>query len=491
MHEDIRKLEPQALWNHFADLNAVPRPSKKEERIVRFMVSFGESLGLETLVDEASNVVIRKPASPGMENRKKLVLQGHLDMVHQKNADTLFDFDKEGIHMIREGDWIRAAGTTLGADNGIGVASIMAVLAAKDIAHPPIEALFTVDEETGMTGAKALKGGLLHGDILLNLDTEEDHDLIIGCAGGIDVTATGTCATESTPASYTGVRLIVKGLTGGHSGMDIHLGRGNANKLMNRLLDLGALSFGLRISAIDGGGLRNAIPRESVAIAALPEDRFGTFSKIIDDLAAKLKREYATTDPGLAISIQTVETPEKLIAVDFQYRFLRALYTCPNGIYRMSPDIPGLVQSSNNLARIDLQHGKYTVQCLTRSSVDSEKTDLARAIQSAFELFGATVEFGNEYPGWMPQPNASIVQLMQRLYGEMFGQQPNIAAIHAGLECGIIGTNYPQMDMISFGPNIRGAHSPDEKVQISSVQKFWKYFLATLKNIPTADGKAN
>lgn len=484
MNDTIKQLQPTALWNHFAALNAVPRPSKKEERVIAFMKTFGESLGLDTTEDEAGNVIIRKPATPGMEDRQTVVLQSHLDMVHQKNADTVFDFDQQGIDMYVDGDWVKAKGTTLGADNGIGVASIMAVLSSSDIPHPAIEALFTIDEETGMTGALSLKGGLLKGSILLNLDTEEDTELTIGCAGGVDITGKGTYE-EIAAAGNTAYRISVKGLTGGHSGGDIHLGRGNANKLMNRILFTLDQAAGISIASIDGGSLRNAIPRESVAVIVADQEKEVLIKEQFGLLKAVLVAEYNVTDPGLLLDMETAALPAKTMDKVFQSKLLRALYACPNGIYRMSPGIQGLVQSSNNLARVLIGEGSFSLQCLTRSSVDSEKTDLANAIGGALELMGATVTNTNGYPGWEPRPDAAIVMLMSSLYQEMFGTPAHVNAVHAGLECGILGTNYPDIQMISFGPNIYGAHSPDERVQISSVQKFWKYFLETLHRIPT------
>jgi len=485
MSTEVKNLEPRALWNHFADLNAVPRPSKKEERVIAFMKAFGEGLKLETIVDEVGNVIIRKPASPGMENRVMIVMQSHLDMVHQKNADTDFDFNTQGIQMLVEGDWVKAKGTTLGADNGIGVATIMAVLASNDIVHPPIEALFTIDEETGMTGAMELKGGLLKGEIMLNLDTEDDRELTIGCAGGVDVTATGDYEAQAVSENISTYRLSVKGLNGGHSGMDIHKGLGNANKLMNRLLHQAAEEFGLRIAEIDGGSLRNAIPRESFAEVGIPTSNEEGFTYFIETETATLKAEYRSTDPDLEVILEASTAGSgNYLPVEFQGQLLRAIYACPNGIYRMSPEIEDLVQTSNNLARVLVKNGEYKILCLTRSSVDSEKMDMAKAIRSTFELIGAYVNFDGSYPGWTPRPNARIVALMSKLYEQQFSEQPDVNACHAGLECGILGTNYPEIEMISFGPNIRGAHSPDEKVQISSVQKFWAYLLETLKQIP-------
>ena len=486
MGEAIRQLEPKALWNHFADLNAVPRPSKKEERVIQFAKSFGELLNLPTQVDAVGNVIIKKPASIGMENRQTVVLQSHLDMVHQKNADTVFDFDKQGIEMYIDGDWVKAKGTTLGADNGIGVAAIMALLASTDIAHPPIEALFTIDEETGMTGAKGLVGGLLNGTILLNLDTEDDDELTIGCAGGIDVTCTGEYLQEK-PKGDLSLKISIKGLTGGHSGVDIQKGRANANKLMNRLLWELSKDFSIEIATIDGGSLRNAIPRESVAEIVLDKKKHNELKEAVTKFEKTIKAEHSFTDASLEVKLENTVAVRNVMNADFQYKFLRSMYACPNGIYRMTPEIEGLVQTSNNIAKVLVKEGKFSVQCLTRSSVDTEKTDLANAITSAFELIGASIEFGGNYPGWEPKPDAPIIKIMSELYEELFKGKAHVNAVHAGLECGIIGTNYPDMQMISFGPNIYGAHSPDERAQISSVQKFWIYLLATLKKIPVTE----
>ena len=484
MNDPLRELEPNALWNHFADLNAIPRPSKKEQRVIAFIKAFGESLQLPCSVDEAGNVIIKKPASIGMEYKVTIVLQSHLDMVHQKNADTVFDFDKEGIKMLVEGDWVKANGTTLGADNGIGVASIMTLLASTDIPHPAIEALFTIDEETGMTGAMELKGGLLNADILLNLDTEDDNELTIGCAGGIDVTASGNYTAEETSKDCIALSISLSGLTGGHSGVDIHKGRANANKLMNRVLSVLVKECKINIVSIDGGSLRNAIPRESVAIISTAKEQEDAVKKLVEEYDNILKAEYSFTDANLLLAAETTEEVSGQLPTHFQEQLLRALYACPNGIYRMNPEIEGLVQSSNNIAKVMVKDGNWSVQCLTRSSVNTEKTDLAQSISSAFELAGGTVELSGSYPGWKPKPDAPIVTIMADLYKKMFNIPVHINAVHAGLECGILGTNYPAMQMISFGPNIYGAHSPDEKVQVSSVQKFWKYLLEVLEEIP-------
>ncbi|MEN8247848.1 MAG: aminoacyl-histidine dipeptidase [Bacteroidota bacterium] len=481
MSAEVRALEPRALWNYFADLNEVPRGSKKEEKVIEFMKSFGEGLGLETIVDEVGNIIIKKPASSGMEDRDIVALQSHIDMVHQKNADTDFDFDTQGIQMYIDGDWVKAKGTTLGADNGIGVAAIMTLLASDDIPHPPLEALFTIDEETGMTGAMGLKGGLLDSKVLLNLDTEEDDELTIGCAGGIDVSALGKYEQENLNGDYLSYTVKVSGLTGGHSGTEIHLGRGNANKLMNRFLTGLSAVTELRIQNIDGGGLRNAIPRESVSKVAVLANEVDKLENYADRFNQILSAEYGTTDPDANITVELTNNSGQALNREFQKNILRGIYACPNGIYRMSPDIEGLVQTSNNLARVLIKDGSYEILCLTRSSLDTEKFDEVRSIRSTFELIGATVEEGGTYPGWKPKPEAAIVKIMQNLYKELHQKDAHVSAIHAGLECGILGTNYPEIEMISFGPNIRGAHSPDEKAQISSIQKFWDYLLEILK----------
>jgi dipeptidase D len=486
MSQEIRLLEPKAIWNKFADLNAVPRPSKKEERVIEFMKDFGKKLNLETLEDTVGNVIIKKPATLGMEDRKGIVMQSHLDMVHQKNNDTDFDFLTQGIEMVVDGDWVKAKGTTLGADNGLGVATIMAILESTDISHPAIEALFTIDEETGMTGAMGLEGGLLNGAILLNLDTEEDDEIGVGCAGGIDVTAVGTYNEESTPETKIGYSIEVKGLQGGHSGMDIHKGFGNANKIMNRLLFDAFENFGLRISEIDGGSLRNAIPRESKAIVAIDMVQEDAFKYEMGLQIETIQSELKSLEPDLIVLLTKIDTPKVIMDLGVQEGLTRAIYAAWNGVYRMSPDIPELVETSNNIARVIVKGGSVKIGCLTRSSVESSKMDLAMMLRATFELIGCEVELSGDYPGWAPDMDSSILKVLRSLYEKLYNEKPHVAACHAGLECGILGTNYPDMEMISFGPNIKGAHSPDERAQISSVQKFWIFVLEILKNIPKA-----
>ena len=478
----ILELEPKTVWKNFSRLNAVPRPSKKEERVILFMVDFGNSLGLETLTDAVGNVIIRKPATVGMKQKKMITLQSHLDMVHQKNAETDFDFENEGIQMFVEGDWVKAKGTTLGADNGMGVAAIMSLLESTDIAHPPLEALFTIDEETGMTGAFGLEGGLLKGEILLNLDTEEDDEIDIGCAGGIDVTAKKNYTQTSLLPGESGVKITVRGLTGGHSGMDIHKGLGNANKIMNRLLFHGN-EFDYRISEINGGGLRNAIPRESTCLLNLEGNQLTAFFETLEDEARAIKSELAIVEPKLEILFEVMDQPYgQLLELEVQEQLLKTIYGLHNGVYRMSTNMEDLVETSNNVAKVTVANGTIEIGCLTRSSIESGKMDLANSLKSVLELGGFSVTFSGSYPGWNPNMDSEILKIVTSVYAKLFDTKPHVVACHAGLECGILGQNYPGMDMVSFGPTIKGAHSPDERVSISSVQKFWKFLLEILQH---------
>lgn len=483
MNKEIRGLEPKQVWNNFADLNAVPRASKKEEEVIAFMKAFGEDLGLETHVDGVGNVVIRKPATKGMEDRKMVVLQSHLDMVHQKNNDTDFDFATQGIEMYVDGDWVKAKGTTLGADNGLGVAAIMTILQSDTIEHPALEALFTIDEETGMTGAKGLQSDFLKGEILLNLDTEEDDEIGIGCAGGVDLTATKSYNLIDAPSDALTYQIKVKGLQGGHSGMEIHKGLGNANKLLNRLLYIA--SEKALLLEIDGGGLRNAIPREAMAKVVVSEKESKVFLESLKEEKENILSEFKSLEPNMEVVIKDLDkTTKKVLAKDDFAKLTRAIYASYNGVFRMSPDVEGLVETSSNLARIVFKEGNLRTESLLRSSVESGKADLVNSIGSAYELIDAKVELSGDYPGWQPNMDSQILKVMDDLYSKIFGEKANVAACHAGLECGIIGDHYPGMEMISFGPTILGAHSPDERASISSTQKFWKYLQETLKNIP-------
>ena len=480
----IRNLEPKALWNNFADLNAVPRPSKKEEKVIEFMLNFGKSLNLETFQDKIGNVIIKKPASKGMEDRTTVILQSHLDMVHQKNGDTIFDFDTQGIEMSIDGDWVTANGTTLGADNGIGVASIMALLTSTDIPHPALEAMLTIDEETGMTGAKYLDGSKYEGKILLNLDTEDDDELSIGCAGGIDTNTSYNDALEDVNSDSVIYEISIKGLLGGHSGMDIDKGRGNANKLMTRILFKLKSEVEFQLISFDGGSLRNAIPREATSIIAFSNSDKSKVETIVNDFISLLKFELKTVENHLVITFYNTTSNDKAIAKNDFIKIINTLYSAPNGVFRMSPDIDGLVESSSSLARVIIKNGSFDTQSLQRSSVESTKADVANTIRASFENMGAEVVQSGDYPGWQPNPNSPILTIMTDLYRKLFNEEPKVKACHAGLECGILGEHLPGVDMISFGPNIRAAHSPDEKVQISSVQKYWGYLLEVLLAIP-------
>lgn len=480
----VRDLEPKALWNNFADLNAVPRASKKEEEVIQFMVDYGKKLGLETKVDAIGNVIIYKPATSGMEDRKKVILQSHLDMVHQKNEATQFDFTTEGIRMLVDGDWVKAEGTTLGADNGIGVATIMSVLSSSDIAHPAVEAMFTIDEETGMTGAMQLDGSNFSGEILLNLDTEDDDELSIGCAGGIDTNTFYNYQMEAIDNDASVFEIRVLGLNGGHSGMDIIKELGNANKILVRVLKHILDHQDFQLISFDGGGLRNAIPREAKAIIAVDHEFEGRLDIEFITISRLIKEEFKSLEQNLEIVMNPSKTEGKAMVSSDRNKVINSLYAVFNGVFRMSPDFEGLVEASSSLARVIVLNGEFKTQSLQRSSVESSKTDVANTVRAPFDLIGAKVEQTGDYPGWQPNTDSAILNIMADLYRSKFNEEPQIKACHAGLECGILGKHLPGVDMISFGPNIRGAHSPDEKVQISSVQKYWDFFLDTLQSIP-------
>jgi dipeptidase D len=484
MNKKLTELEPQALWKYFSDICAIPHPSKKEEKIVEYVKQFGEDAGLETQVDKVGNVVIRKPATPGFENRKTVILQSHLDMVPQKNNDTAHDFEHDPIDAYIDGEWVKARGTTLGADNGIGVAAAMAVLADKNLEHGPIEGLFTIDEETGMTGAFELQADFVKGDIMLNLDSEDEGELYIGCAGGIDTTAIFPYKTNNVVGATTAWKLTVKGLKGGHSGLDINLGRGNANKIMTRILWQGHREFQLQISSMEGGSLRNAIPREAFAVLVAPRENEQDIEKLVGKLAEQIKNELKGTEPDLFIGFTQTEIPETVIDPAVTNRLLNALYACPNGVIRMSDSMVGIVETSTNLAIVRSKNDHVEVLILQRSAVDSAKENLSNMMVSVFELAGADVKQSGSYPGWKPDIDSPILNVMKDVHNNKFGKMPEVKVIHAGLECGIIGGVYPGLDMISFGPTIRFPHSPDEKVNIKSVGVFYDYLVEVLKNVP-------
>ncbi len=480
----VRDLEPNAVWNHFEDLNAVPRPSKKEERIRQFMKDFGHNLNLETKEDAIGNIVIKKSGYKGMENREVVILQTHIDMVHQKNSDTEFDFLTQGIQSYIDEDWVKAKGTTLGADNGMGVASAMALLSSTAISHPPLECLFTIDEETGMTGAKHLDGSLLSGTILLNLDTEDDDEISIGCAGGIDTNTTYKYSTEEISRSYLAIKISLSGLKGGHSGMDIHLGRGNANILLNRLIYELVEKFDLRLSEFDGGSLRNAIPREATAIIMIPADDEKSFNKAFDYQANLIKSEFSEVEPNMLFNHSFVDQPSQVVSSKDLKQIITSIYTTPNGVWKMSDKLEGLVETSSSLARVIVKDGEFSTKSLQRSMIESGKRDIANVMRLNYGKINAEVVQGGDYPGWSPNPNSKILKLVESKYIELFNDKPRVQACHAGLECGILQKHLPNCDMVSFGPTIKNPHSPDEKVNIKSVQKYWGYLLEILKEIP-------
>ena len=481
---DIQKLEPKQVWDLFHQITQIPHPSKKEKKLAEFVVAFAREHKLETLVDNVGNVIVRKPATKGMENRTGVILQSHLDMVPQKNSDKKHDFEKDPIETIVDGEWVKANGTTLGSDNGIGVASALAVLASKEIQHGPLEALFTIDEETGMTGAFGIKKSILKGDILINLDSEDEGELYVGCAGGIDVSATRKYKEDKTPGGMTAYRVDAKGLRGGHSGVDIHLGRANSNKVMFRFLMQAESDFKVRIAEAAGGDLRNAIPRESYCILTVASARAKEFEKFVKGYDKMYKAEFSDTEPTISFTCKKVALPGKVMDKTDQYKIIRALFACPNGIQRMSQAMKGLVETSNNLAVVRCVKGKFEAHNLTRSSVDSAKEATAWKIAAVFHLIDAKVTLTGSYPGWKPNMESPILKTMSSVYNKMYGKVPDIKAIHAGLECGLLGGVYPRLDMISMGPTIRYPHSPDEKVLIPSVKKFFDFLCETLKAIP-------
>ncbi len=484
MNEAILNLEPAKVWYFFKEILNIPRPSKKEGKIIEYLLHFGKERGLETLQDEVNNVLIRKPATPGMENRKPVVLQSHIDMVCEKNSDKVHDFENDPIEAYIEEGWVTADGTTLGGDDGIGVATELALLDSNDIEHGPIECLFTVDEETGLTGAFGLKPGFLKSEILLNLDSEDEGQLYIGCAGGQDTLAWLPYQKRAVPNGYEALKIMVSGLKGGHSGDDINKGRGNAIQLLNRFLWTYKDKSDMKLSLFDGGNLRNAIAREAYAVVVVPK---GKAQLVISEAKAFEKiyqNEYHATEPGLSFSATETALPETIVGDNDFTKLINTLYACPHGVIAMSQDIPDFVETSTNLASVKFEDENILITTNQRSSVESEKDDVTNKVVSVFNLAGARSETSDGYPGWTPNPDSEIMELTKSTYKKLFDVEPKVLAIHAGLECGLIGDKYPGMDMISFGPTLRGVHSPDEKLKIASVEKFWKIILEILKNIP-------
>ena len=482
----MTNLQPSGVWQSFAKLTQIPRPSGKKKEISEFLIAYGKSLGLETLTDAIGNVLIRKPASPGYENHPGVILQGHMDMVPQKNSDKVFDFEKDPIEAYVEDnkEWVTANGTTLGADNGIGVATAMAILADKSVVHPPLEAFFTVDEETGMYGAFALEGGWLQGKTLLNLDSETEGELYTGCAGGVDTTATFRYLPVPTEEGDIAFRIRLSGCKGGHSGCDIHLQRANANKLLFRFLKEAVANYEARLAKVEGGSLRNAIPREAEAIITVPEEAYDDIMNLVDDFESLFVCEYEGVEDAISLKAEPVDCPKVEMPEDVQDFLIHAITVCPHGVYRMMTEMPDIVETSNNLAMVKIYRGEFFVKCLMRSSVDSAKMALASRMKSVFELAGVRVRFTGGYSGWAPNASSEILATMKKVYKKMFGAEPKVMAIHAGLECGILAGAYPHWDMVSMGPTLLSPHSPDERAYIPSVQKVWDFLQEVLVNIP-------
>jgi len=485
MSKEILDLKPKQLWKHFYDLNQIPRPTGQMKEVTKFVIDFGKSLGLDVKQDKVGNVLITKPATKGMENVPVVILQSHLDMVPQKNNDVKHDFTKDPIEMMIDGDKVRAKSTTLGSDNGIGVAAMMAVLEDNSLKHGKIEALFTIDEEVGMVGAMGLQPGFLSGSILLNLDTEEIGELCVGCAGGADVNADWEYKDVEVPEGDIAYKITLKGLRGGHSGTEIHLGRANANKLMGFFLKDAVSNFDVRLSAIDGGSLRNAIPRESTAIVTLPQEDEKDFLDLLKEYEDIYKEEYKATEIVEKMSFKAEKTalPETLIPEEIQDSLINAVVGCQNGVIGMLTEFEGIVETSTNLASIKSAPGKIEAKMLTRSSSETRKDEICSSLESVFALAGAKVSIENPYPGWQPNAQSDTLNMMAALYKEMYNEQSHVVVVHAGLECGIILSSTPGLDIVSFGPTILNAHSPDEYVEIDTVGKFYDYLVKTLERI--------
>ncbi|MBE3656642.1 cytosol nonspecific dipeptidase [Vibrio navarrensis] len=483
-HSEISSLSPAPLWQFFDKICSIPHPSKHEEALAQYIVTWATEQGLEVRRDPTGNVFIKKPATAGMENKKGVVLQAHIDMVPQKNEDTDHDFTRDPIQPYIDGEWITAKGTTLGADNGIGMASCLAVLASSEIKHGSLEVLLTIDEEAGMTGAFGLEAGWLEGEILLNTDSEQEGEVYMGCAGGINAELFFDIQREALPQGYVARQLILKGLKGGHSGCDIHTGRGNANKLMARFLAGHANELDMRLIEFRGGSLRNAIPREAFVTVALPEENLSKLAKLFEFYTELLKSELGKVETNLVTFNQEASSDAQVLVMADQQRLIAALNACPNGVMRMSDEIEGVVETSLNVGVIKTEENKVSVLCLVRSLIDSGRTQVESMLKSVAELAGARIELSGAYPGWKPDADSEIMAIFRDMYQGIYGHKPNIMVIHAGLECGLFKKPYPQMDMVSFGPTIKFPHSPDEKVKIDTVQLYWDQMVALLEAIP-------
>lgn len=481
----IKDLSPAIVWNNFYGLTQCPRPSKHEEIVRQHLLDWAKERNIEAFADETGNVIMRVPATPGYENRKGVILQGHMDMVPQKTSEVDHDFLKDPIQTEVNGEWIKAKGTTLGADNGLGVALAMSVAESKDFPHGPVEVLVTYDEETGMTGADALKPGILKGDILLNLDSEDEMELCIGCAGGLDAVADFKYKKFRTPAGWKCVKLNIKGLSGGHSGMDISLYRGNANKIMARLILAVIGKYDVQVADVTGGSLRNAIPFEAEATLVMPADRVRGVIRVIKNVFAQAKERYKESDPDLDLIISKEETVAPwYIQEDVATKAMQSITICPSNVIRMSQSMPGLTETSINLAVVRCEDGHLTISSLLRSAVDSSKADLALRVKYLFELAGAKIKFSGGYSGWVPKPDTPMIALLNDVHTKMYGKPMNVLATHGGLECALLGAKYPNWEMVSIGPTVMYPHSPDEKAHIPSVERVWEFLKAVLEAIP-------
>lgn len=480
----MEQLQPLELWKYFHQITRIPRPSKKEQKIIAFLNDFAKEFGLQHVIDDVGNILITKPATSRCENQKKVILQAHVDMVCEKNNDVTHDFETDPINYYIDGDWVKAKGTTLGGDNGIGMAMMLALLASKDVQHPALECLLTVDEETGLTGAFALKNDMLSGDVLINLDSEDDGVIFIGCAGGIDTTAVLDYQTEKSPQNYFTFKVTVKGLKGGHSGDDIHRGLGNANKLLNRYLWNLNKTTDVRVHEFNGGNLRNAIAREAVAVVSVPWSEKENVRVLLNHYIADVEKEFGAVESNVQILLESAETPEWVMDKWSSDKLLHVIYACPHGVKAMSRDIPGLVETSTNLASVKMQpDNKILITTSQRSSVETAKYDIAHQVEAVLTLTGAKVTHGDGYPGWKPNLDSAVLKIAKGAYLQLFEQEAQVRAIHAGLECGLFLEKYPHLDMISIGPQMYGVHSPDERLSISSTQKCWTWLLEILKNV--------
>ncbi len=481
---EVKDLKPELIWKYFDEITKIPRPSRKEEKIIEYLLNFAKEHNLEAQKDDSGNVIIRKPATKGKENIPSVVMQSHSDMVCEKNSDTVHDFDNDPINTYIEGNWVKAKGTTLGGDDGIGIAASLAVLASNDLNHGPIEALFTSDEETGMTGAFGLKKGFIKSKILLNLDSEDEGELFIGCAGGVDTSATFEYNQKEIPKNSVALKISVTGLKGGQSGDEINKELGNSNKILNRILYYATKNLDLKLNDFNGGNLRNAIPREAFAVVVLPKDNLSDFNIFIDKFIVEIKNEYSVSEPTLKVEFENCEMPKFVIDKKTQKKLIHSIFACSHGVFAMSLDMPGMVETSTNLASVKFKpDNQIFIETSQRSSVESAKWYVAQTVNSVFTLAGAKVKHGEGYPGWKPNTNSKILKITEDSYQTLFGVKPVVRAIHAGLECGLFLEKYPDFDMISFGPTVKGAHSPDERMDIETVKKFWDLLVDVLQKI--------